>query len=151
MNGMTHDEAKRLADMICRQDTRQEITNTEWHAIANILRKHNRPAQPPLLYDRDDEAYRVQNAQHSVAYQVLEGRKRYRKQHNCTRVPGTETNAMLDDFIDIVARWFLIDPQLLSRDAILNIVKNGRPSLPYPRRLAIRPGVDRAPDSPSRA
>jgi len=148
VNGMTHDEAKRLADMICRQDTRQEITNTEWHAIANILRKHKRPARPPLLYERDDEANNVQNAQHSVAYQVLVAQKSYREHHNCTRVPGTETSAMLDDFIDSVARWFQIDPQLLSRKAILNVVKNGRPSLPpHPRRLAlrIRRGAHRAP------
>jgi transposase len=52
---MTHDEAKRLADMIRSPDTRQEITEHEWRVIADVLRKHNRPAQPPVLDDRDGE------------------------------------------------------------------------------------------------
>lgn len=68
---MTHDEAKRLADMIHSPHTRREITEREWYAIADILRKHKRPAQPPLLDDRDRQVNRVQRAQHYAAYNVL--------------------------------------------------------------------------------
>src|SRR5262249_60007423 len=68
--GMTHEEAKRLADMI--RNAREEITESEWRAIANILRNHKRPAQPPLLDDRDKEGSRAQLAQHDAAYNVLE-------------------------------------------------------------------------------
>ena len=134
---MTHDEAKRLAGMLRRPHTRREITEREWGEIADLLRKHKRPAQPPVLDDRDREANRIQRAQHSAAYNVLEWQKTYRKQHNCERVPGTETSAMLDDAINSVVHWFSIDPQLISRSAILTIVRNKRPSLRYPRR-AIR-------------
>jgi hypothetical protein len=138
VNGTTHDEAKRLANMIRSPDTRQEITAPEWRAIADIVRKHERPRGPPLLEDRDYEANRVKLAEHSVAYNVLEEQKMYRKRHNCKRVPGTETNAMLDDFINVVAESFRIEPQRLTKKAILTIVKNRRPSA-RKQRLFLRP------------
>jgi hypothetical protein len=152
MNGMTHEEAKRLAKMICSPYTRQEITDPEWRAIADILRKHERPAQPPPLVDRDYETNRVQLAQHSVACNIMEEQKMYRKEHNCQRVPSTETNAMLDDFINVVAESFHIEPKRLSKDLILTIVKNRRPR-PRNGRLFLRPrrGLHRAPDGPRRA
>ena len=134
---MTHDEAKRLADMIRSPHTRRGITEGEWRAIADILRKHKRPAQPPLLYDRDPEANRVQLAQHSAAYVVLDWQRLTREVRKCKRVPGTETNAMLENAINIVAQWFRIDPRRISSDAIRRIVKNRRPSLRYPRRALL--------------
>jgi hypothetical protein len=130
VNGITHDEAKRLADMIRSPQARQEIRDPEWSAIADILKKHKRPAQPPLLDDRDRKANHIQRAQHLVAYNVIVAQEDYRKNHNCKRVPGTETAAMLDDFISAIGR--AIGPQL-SRRAILTIVKNKRYSIRYPR------------------
>ena len=128
---MTHDEAKRLADMI--RNAREEITEPEWHAIANILRKHKRPAQPPLLDDRDPEANRVQRAQHNAAWNVLAMQQIYRKHDNRKRVPGTETNRFLDSAIEHSAQLFRIDPQMISRSAIKTIIKNNRPSVRDPR------------------
>jgi hypothetical protein len=110
---MTHDEAKRLADMI--HNAREEITERQWDAIANILRKHKRPAQPPLLDDRDNEVNRVLRAQHDVAYNVLEWKKSYRKWNKCKRVPATETNKKLDHAISIAAGRYGIAPRLISR------------------------------------
>jgi hypothetical protein len=69
---------------------------------------------------------------------VLSWQKSYRKVHKCERVPGTETNAMLDHAIKTVVRWSPINPQLISKSAILTIVKNRRPSVRYPR-LAFYP------------
>ncbi len=129
---MTHDEAKRLADMIGSPITRRDITEREYDAIAGILRKHKLPAKPPKLDDRDREATRVQRAQHAAAYVVLEWQKDYRERHNCERVPGTETDTMLDDAINTAARWFHIDPTWMSKLAIRIIMKNG-PSLRHPR------------------
>jgi hypothetical protein len=128
---MTHEEAKRLADMIL--NAREEITERQWGAIANILKKHKRPAQPPLLDDRDPEANRVQHAQHNAAWNVLEMQRIYRKHDNCKRVPGTETNRFLDSAIEYSAWLFDIDSQLISRSAIKTIIKNKRPSVRHPR------------------
>jgi hypothetical protein len=137
VNGMTHGEAKRLAKMIHSPHTRQEITDREWYAIADILKQHKRRAQPPLLEDRDYEANRVIRAQHTVAANVLLEQKIYRKQHNCKRVPGTATSAMLEDFIKAVAKRSGIDPQRLRREAILTIMKNRRIALSTPRMVLL--------------
>jgi hypothetical protein len=136
---MTHDEAKRLADMIGSPYRRRDITEREWHAIAGILGKYKRPAKPPKLADRDFEASRIQRAQHYVAYHVLEWQKAYRLKHSCERVPGGETTNILDNEIAFVVRWMGINPEQISRPAVRTIMRNGpclRPRFSFARQLA---------------
>jgi hypothetical protein len=131
---VTHDEAERLVVLIRSPHTRRKITEREWDAIADIILKQPKPKRPahrPSLKDRDNwdnEASRIQRAQHAVAYQVIQFQKAYRLKHNCEHVPGHETNKRLDDEIEFVIRWMGIRPEQISKTAIRNVMRNG-PSL----------------------
>jgi hypothetical protein len=111
---------------LSRWDRNGLVTFIEW------LEKHIPPKPTLGRPERNPQtANKVERAERNAAWLVAFCQAAWRNEHGLERVPGNETNKLIDKAIKEAATAFDVSAELINKDNIRNALKSGRVVVRY--------------------